>query len=158
VKIISTKELEKGIITTFFIAHWGSPRMVISSGIFQCDDLDGFAALNEEDNIIGLITFYIEGNGCEIISLDSIEENKGIGTALVQQVENTAEDNGCQRIKLVATNDNLHALRFYQRRGYRFVKVLQNAVGDAREIKPEIPFFAENGIPIRDEILLEKQL
>lgn len=158
VNIISIKEMEKSIVTNFFITHWGSPQIVISSGIFSCDDLDGFAALNENGKIIGLVTYVFDGNECEIISLDSIEENKGIGTILIQQVESNAQENGFQQIKLITTNDNLNALGFYQKKSYKLVKVFQNAVEKARGIKPEIPLFADNGIPIRDEILLQKLL
>ncbi|WP_420490303.1 GNAT family N-acetyltransferase [Neobacillus drentensis] len=156
--IVHTTKLEKSKITHFFSNHWGSPQMVISSGIFQCDELDGFAALNDNGDIIGLITTVISGDECEIISLDSIEENKGIGTRLIQQLERTAREQDCRRVKLVTTNDNLHALQFYQKRGYRLVHIYPNAVEEARRIKPEISLFAENGIPICDEILLEKSL
>jgi hypothetical protein len=62
---------------------------------------------------------------------------------------------GSSRIWLVTTNDNLRALRFYQRRGLRIVGVDPGAVDRAREMKPSIPTVAENGIPIRDEIRLE---
>ncbi|TCP29208.1 hypothetical protein EV207_1117 [Scopulibacillus darangshiensis] len=61
-------------------------------------------------------------------------------------------------MKLITTNINLHALGFYQKRGYRIVKIIQNAVPKAREIKPGIPLVAENGIPICDEILLKNTL
>jgi len=114
VRVVHTNKLEKSKITHFFTDHWGSSQMVISSGIFQCDELDGFAVLNENGDIIGLITFVISGEECEIISLDSIEENKGIGTRLIQQAERTASEEDCRRVKLVTTNDNLHALQFYQ--------------------------------------------
>jgi len=158
VKIVHTTKLEKSVITHFFTDHWGGPQMVISSGIFQCDELDGFAVLNEKGDIVGLITFVISGEECEIISLDSIEENKGIGTRLIQQSEQTAREQDCRQVKLVTTNDNLHALQFYQKRGYRLVHIYPNAVERARRIKPAIPLFAENGIPICDEIILEKTL
>jgi hypothetical protein len=49
--------------------------------------------LNDEKQIIGLITYIIKENECEIISLDSIEEGKGFGTSLVQIVENVAKEN-----------------------------------------------------------------
>jgi len=49
-------------------------------------------------------------------------------------------------------------LKFYQKRGDNITKVIPNAVEKARKQKPSIPQFAENGIPIRDEILLEKYL
>lgn len=98
----------------------------------------------------------IDGKDCEIISLDSTIENKGIGTALLQQVEETAKHAHCQRIKLITTNDNVHAMAFYQKRGYQFAEVFPNAVEKARRLKPEIPEVAENGILIRDEILFSK--
>jgi hypothetical protein len=56
---------------------------------------------------------------------------------------------------LVTTNDNLDALRFYQRRGLRLVAVHAGAVDEARRLKPEIARVGEYGIPIRDEIELE---
>lgn len=88
--------------------------MVISSGIFRCDELDGYAAVDEGGEIIGYITYVIHGKDCEIISLDSIIEKKGIGTAFLQQVEETAK-----HARLITTNDNVHAMAFYQKRDYK---------------------------------------
>jgi ribosomal protein S18 acetylase RimI-like enzyme len=157
-QLISVESIDKEKITNFFHKHWGSPQMVISIGVFQCDELDGFAVLNSKEEIIGLITYIILHQEMEIISLDSLLENRGIGSRLLQQAEKIAEKANCNRIKLITTNDNLHALGFYQKRGYRIVKVLPNAVNEARKVKPEIPYVADNGIPIIDELLLEKRL
>ncbi|CUB18153.1 Acetyltransferase (GNAT) family protein [Bacillus subtilis] len=125
--------------------------MVISSGIFRCDELDGYAAVDEGGEIIGYITYVIHGKDCEIISLDSIIEKKGIGTAFLQQVEETAK-----HARLITTNDNVHAMAFYQKRDYQFAALFPNAVEEARRLKPEIPEKAENGILIRDKILFSK--
>lgn len=157
-QMISTSELDKNVITQFFIKHWESPQMVIFSGVFQCDVLDGYAVKGEDGAINGFISYVIEDQECEIISLDSVIENKGIGTALLSQVERTAKEKGCHRMKLVTTNDNLHAMGFYQKRGYQLHELYINAVDKARQIKPEIPLIADNGIPIRDEILFIKKL
>jgi N-acetylglutamate synthase-like GNAT family acetyltransferase len=154
--IYSVKEIDKNLLTQFFITHWGSPQMIISSGIFQCDELDGFAVLNEEGDIIGLVTYVVKGDECEIISIDSLVENKGIGSSLLKKVEQSAKEQLCSHIKVITTNDNLHAMGFYQKRGYRISEVLINAVDKAREIKPEIPLVADNGIPICDEIVFVK--
>ena len=85
-------------------------------------------------------------------------ENQGVGSALLQQAEAFAAQHGCVTIRLITTNDNLHALRFYQKRGYQIVKVFPNAVEKARQRKPSIPLVGADGIPIRDELLLTKQL
>lgn len=157
-RIVVTKEFDKKMITDFFICNWGTPQMVISSGIYQCDELDGFAIVDHKEKIMGLITYVISDNECEIISLDSKDENKGIGTALLNQVEAVSKKSGCCKIKLVTTNDNLHAFLFYQKKGYQIAKIFPNSVEKARIIKPEIPKKADNGIPIRDEILFEKSI
>jgi len=132
--------------------------MVISSGVYDCSELDGFAVLNEEGDIIGLVTYIIRDNECEIISLDSILEGKGISTSLINEVEYVAVKNNCKLIKVITKNDNLLALRFYQKRGFVLSRIINNAVEKAREIKPEISLIGNDGIPIRDEIELIKPL
>ena len=65
---------------------------------------------------------------------------------------------GAKRLWLVTTNDNLDALRFYQRRGWRLSAVYPGSVVESRKIKPSIPEIGAYGIPIRDEIELEYPL
>jgi ribosomal protein S18 acetylase RimI-like enzyme len=151
-------EISQTTVETFFTSHWGSPEMVISSGIYDCSKLDGFAVMNKKEEIIGLITYITRENEYEIISLDSVEEGKGTGSALILEVEKAAETRECNCVKLITTNDNLSALRFYQKRGYHLSNLYKNAVEKARKLKPEIPLVSDEGIPIRDEIELEKIL
>ena len=157
-EIKRSEQILKDKINAFFIKQWGSPEMVISSGFFDCTTLEGFAVLNKYREIIGYISYVITESECEVISLDSMEEGKGIGSALIQEVEHMAKERSCQKIKLITTNDNLHALKFYQKRGYCLSALLKGAVDRARERKPEIPQLGNDGIPIRDEILLSKWL
>jgi GNAT superfamily N-acetyltransferase len=146
------------VVTEFFTKQWGSSEMVISTGIYYCDELDGLAVFGDNDEIIGLLTYVNRGEEWEIISLDSIIENKGVGSLLLESFEKKVKEEGGTIIKLVTTNDNLRALQFYQKRGYVIAGILVNAVEKARTIKPQIPLIAENGIPIRDEIILQKEL
>ena len=155
-KIVSLGELPKEMLIGFFHQHWGSTEMVISSGVYDCATLDGFAVLNKDNRITGLITYVLKDAECEIISLDSLEEKKGVGTSLMKEVEKVAAENGCRRITLITTNDNLLALKFYQKRDFRISAIHRDAVEKARRIKPEIPLIGNDGIPIRDEIELEK--
>lgn len=155
--VIPIQQLPQNDVWQFFKEHWGSTEMVISSGIYDCSKLVGFAYTDEQNTILGLVTYIIRDKECEIISLDSIVEGKGIGSLLVQAVEQHAFEQGCTMITLITTNDNLHALKFYQKRGYHLVEIIQNAVEQARAYKPEIPLIGNDGIPIRDEIRLAKQ-
>ncbi|WP_285806143.1 GNAT family N-acetyltransferase [Rossellomorea marisflavi] len=155
--VVPVKEIEVKERVGFFHRHWGGTEMVISTGIHDCVNLDGFACL-EDNKILGLITFVYGNQECEIISLDSLREGVGIGSFLLRRVEEEAVINGCLSLSVITTNDNLNALGFYQRRGFQLIDLKCNAVETARIHKPSIPYIAENGIPIRDEILLNKQL
>nr|WP_205093072.1 GNAT family N-acetyltransferase [Thalassobacillus pellis] len=153
-----TDQVGKEQISDFFIRQWGDSKMVTSSGIYHCDMLDGAAIVNDDGEILGLLTYVILESECEIISLDSKIENHGIGSMLILEIETIARRRKFPIIKLITTNDNLHALGFYQKRGYRITDIYVDAVDKARKIKPDIPLYASNGIGIRDEILLEKHL
>lgn len=76
--------------------------------------------------------------------------------ALLHALEEAMKKNHIKKISLVTTNDNPNAMRFYQKRGYGLMAILIDAVNKARTRKPSIPFVAENGIPITDEIVIEK--
>lgn len=157
-KVLKITTENRSDVRKFFINHWGSAEMVVSSGIYNCSELDGFIYVNEYDEITGLITYIIRNNECEVISLDSTEEGKGIGTELVRVVEDIAKQNRCEVISLLTTNDNLHALKFYQKRGYRIVEIIPDAVQKARAIKPFIPLIGNDDIPLHDELKLRKVL
>lgn len=156
VEPISINESFRECVNEFFKRNWGTSEMVVSSGVYDCSTLDGFIINNEENEIIGLITYILKDNECEIISLDSIYESKGIGSALLREAEHIAVTNKCRCVKVITTNDNLAALKFYQKRGYFLSKLIPKAVDQARKLKPEIPLVGNDGIPIRDEIELIK--
>ncbi len=107
---------------------------------------------------VGLITYQIIDQECEIITLDSFCEGLGIGSALIDTVLQVAVQTGCYRLWLITTNDNLSALRFYQKRGFHLAALHPNAIEHSRKLKPQIPQIGHDGIPIRDEIELEMLL
>lgn len=141
----------------FWKERWGDEIMVVHGTVFRPDNLSGFLALDDTE-WVGAVTFTFTDSECEIISLDSLRENEGIGTALVNAVIEEARQLNCQRVFGVTTNDNLRALGFHQKRGFRLVAVRPGAVDEARKLKPGIPLIGENNIPLRDEIELELNL
>ena len=138
----------------FWIEHWGGEEMITRGNIYRPEQLEGFVV--ESDNEwIGLVTFFFKDNECEITSLDSLREGQGIGTMLIDRAIEEAHTRDCKRLFLITTNDNLHALGFYQKRGFEIVTVYRGAVNESRKMKPSIPLVGMNGIPLRDEIELE---
>lgn len=116
------------------------------------------ALIAERDGrFAGLLTYVLGDGDCEILTLHATESWSGVGTALIAEVERIAAANGCARLWVLTTNDNVDALRFYQRRGFRLAQLNAGAVDRSRAtLKPEIPTHGNYGIPIRDEIVLEK--
>ena len=128
--------------------------MLVHGVVFRTDQLDGFVT-EEQGQWIGLVTFFMSQAGCEIISLNSLEEGRGIASRLIEEVIGVAKEGGCRRVFLSTTNDNLHALGFYQKRGFELAAIRRSAVNESRKIIPQIPLTGYNDIPIRDEIELE---
>lgn len=144
-------------IDDFIIGHWFTLRMAVRGGCVDLGSADGWYAC-EGDEIIGLVTFRAREDELEILSLDSLRESQGIGTALVNEVVSKAKAAGIPKITVITTNDNLRALRFYQKRGFDMIKLHRGAVDRARAIKSEIPLTGLDGIPLRHEIELEMEL
>ena len=144
-------------INAFISQRWFSTQMIILGEIVDMTRVEGIVAM-DGDEIMGLITYRIFDKVCEITSLDSLREGQGIGTALLEQVIAIARAKTCQKVSVVTTNDNIHAIGFYQKRGFDLVKLHHNSIKQARTLKPEIPLTGQNGIPIRHELQFELNL
>lgn len=144
-------------VVPLFQQLWGATDMVVSSGRYDIRNLDGFVAVVEQQ-IAGVLSYVVRYDELEIISLDSLRPNQGIGSQLMQAAEQLTQEQQLHQITVITTNDNLHALAFYQKRGYQIKAVFPGAVAKARAIKPEIPLVAENGLPIQDELQLVKNI
>jgi GNAT superfamily N-acetyltransferase len=157
INIRPISDADKSWIHRLLTDRWGSTTIVTRGVLHAANELPGFIAV-EGSVSVGLLTYRYDAGTCEIVSLDSLTDGRGIGSSLLKSVEQAAKENRCDRIWLITTNDNLHALRFYQRRGYVLAAVHRNAIERSRLLKPQIPIVGNNGIPLRDEIELEKRL
>jgi ribosomal protein S18 acetylase RimI-like enzyme len=125
----------------------------------QVADLDSapllVAAMKGE--MAGALAYRLLADALQIVALatDPMWQRTGVGGHLVAEAELVARSRHLPRMIVATTNDNLPALYFYQRRDYVIREVVPGAIlphvggdGDA----------GFGGIPIRDEIRLEKQL
>lgn len=133
---------------------WYSTDIIVRGEVVDTSVLEGFTAMEQEE-ITGFITYRIQDGECEIMSLASIKENQGTGTSLINLVKETAKQQNCTKLKLITTNDNMNALKFYQKRGFDMIRVYPNAMDISRSIKPAIPLIGEYGIPLKHEIEFE---
>lgn len=142
-------------------AHWGSTKIVSRGQVHYIHLLNGFVAVmgqeGENGEKVGLLTFHHDEStqAIEIISLNSLREGIGIAAALLDALKAHVQAIGIKRVWLITTNDNMHALRFYQKRGFVLCALHPNALSESRKLKPQIPLIGHHGIPLRDEIELE---
>jgi RimJ/RimL family protein N-acetyltransferase len=141
-------------VSEFMLELWGSNKVVSRGVVYYPQDLPGFVATDDGEKV-GLVTYNITGTNCEIVTINSVRPFSRVGTALIEAVRDIALKSGCQRLWLITTNDNMNALRFYQKRGFMLVAIHRNALAISRKLKPEIPLIGLDGIPLRDEIELE---
>lgn len=89
------------------------------------------------------------------LATDPMWQRAGVGGHLVAEAELLARRQGQPRVMVTITNDNIAALYFYQRRGYRFSAILRDSVSAHAGAQEAIGFA---GIPITDELQLVKLL
>jgi N-acetylglutamate synthase-like GNAT family acetyltransferase len=138
-------------------ACWGEAFVVTQGMRHETRHLDALVAA-EGQAILGVLHYRIMDEICEIITLAALIPGRGIGTALLSAVEAVAKSAGCKKLIVITTNDNLNALRFYQKRGFCLRKVFPGQLTVSRRLKPSIPEIGNEGIPLRDELRLEKDL
>ncbi len=154
-KILKLQKEDQKAVNRILRQFWADTCVVIQGKMIEPIRLSGFKAVFEND-IVGMLHYQIRDQHCEIITLASLKENIGIGNALIHAVKIEAKQQGCRTLQVITTNDNLRALRFYQKRGFHLVSLFPDQLDISRSIKPTIPDIGLDGIPLRDEILLEK--
>jgi len=107
--------------------------------------------------VAGVLAYRRVSDALQIVALaaDPVWQRSGVGGHLVAEVELMARQAKASRVIACTSNDNLPSLYFYQRRGYRITEVVPGAL--LPYVTPAwAPGFA--GIPVRDEIRIEKTL
>ena len=134
--------------------RWSGGALMLRGKIVHPKDGEALAAYHD-GRLAGVATWRLEGPVIYLATLNNITEQRGVGVALLDAVIELGRDKGSALLRVLITNDNLNALGFYQRRGFRIVAVYPGAIDTIRTLIPSIPTMGANRIPIRDEIELE---
>lgn len=149
---------DRETVVSLLADSWGTTTLVAHGVVYDAALLPALLA-ERGGKVAGLLTYTVDGDeGLEIVTLNAVERRSGAGTALLASAVDVAHTLGARRVWLVTTNDNLDAVRFYQRRGMRIIRVAPGAVDEARVRKPSIPLVGDHGIEIHDELTLELRL
>lgn len=144
-------------IAAFLGEQWHSPIIHLDGQAIDASTLPGFVA-HDEGAIVGLVTLLDDESGTEIVTLNAIPGGSGLGSALVELAAERSRSMGGRRLAVRTSNDNLDALRFYQRRGFRLERVVPGAIDEERLHNPSIPRVGRYGIALRDELTLVRPI
>ncbi len=136
---------------------FGGDFVVSGQEVHDPHQLPGFIA-TEGGERIGVATYNIDGKRCELVTIDALCQFMGVGSELLEQVEDAAIAAGCDTLWCITTNDNLDAQRFFQKRGFAISEIRIGGMTKIRLLKPSIPRVGYYGLPIRDEIHLALDL
>jgi GNAT superfamily N-acetyltransferase len=146
---------DRARLADVLIQSWGSTRMDTRGRLVDVLALPGFVA-EDDGQWLGYLCHEIRGTDIEVIALEALLAGQGVGSALLAECVTVARDANARRLWLLTSNDNVGALRYYQRRGFVLVAVHRDAITHARNtLKPELPLLGRDDIPLRDEIELE---
>jgi ribosomal protein S18 acetylase RimI-like enzyme len=110
----------------------------------------------------GLLTWFVAADGAtaevRALIVEVAYRGRGVGRLLLDAAAQALRAQGVRRVWLTTTNENLAALALYQKAGYRLTALHAGAMDELRRLKPAIPAVASNGIPIRDELELSREL
>jgi len=146
---------DRGWVNEVIAQRWGGV-VAIHDELYAPSELPSLVAELDGERV-GLLTYRVDRHGLEVVTVDALMDGVGAGTSLICAARSIAQSQALPRMWTVTTNDNVHALWFYQRLGLRVVRVDLGAVDRARLLKPSIPLMGHDGIPIRDELVLEVQ-
>jgi len=151
ISIRAVSEGDRPMLAWLITELWGSELVAVHGTVLRPAELGGFIA-ERSRRVVGLLTYQLAGEVLEIVTLNAIERRIGIGTLLIEAAASAARHYRCLEVRLTTTNDNVDALRFYQRRGFRLAELRPGAVDRSRQEKPQIPKTGDYGIPLHDEI------
>ena len=147
---------EREAALDLFRRDFGRVRIVAFGEAVLLAEVPGLIVAEMEGEISGALAWRRAGDAVQVIALaaDPMWQRSGVGGHLLAEAELVARREAVDRVVVSATNDNLPALYFYQRRGYRLTEIVRG--GGHEAAAPVTTGFAD--IPVLDELRLEKTL
>ena len=148
-------DADRPAVRELFSRDFGRTQIVAFGEVMDIDQMPALVAVMTLDPS-GALAYRLLGDALHIVALatDPMWQRSGVGGHLVAEAELLARRLQLTRILVATTNDNLPALYFYQRRGYRLSVLVPDSI--ITHTQQQVAGFA--GIPVRDEVRLEKWL
>lgn len=149
-------DTDRAPIRELFARDFGHTGKIVAFG--EVISLDAAPAIvaGMKDELAGALVYRLLGDALHITALatDPMWQRAGVGGHLLAEAQLLARRLNLERLVVATSNDNLPALYFYQRHGFQISELVPG--GMLPHIGREVSGFG--GIPVRDEIRLQKTL
>lgn len=146
---------DKSELLSLMLAHWGSHRMMIGLHTYDCAEIDAMGLFSPDEDTLALASWTTRGDVGLLCALHSLTPGQGAAVQLLDAVKAAAKARGAVKLQAMVTNDNVPAMVFYQKQGFRFSGLYVDAIEVYRSVIPTIIATGHLGIPIRDALELE---
>jgi GNAT superfamily N-acetyltransferase len=156
VLVRAANEEDRAQVRELFLAEFGHLTIVAFGEVMHAGDEPALVA-EMRDDLAGALAYREAGDALHVVAVatDPLWQRAGVGGYLLAEAELLARARSLSRMIAATSNDNIPALYFYQRHGYRLTAVEPDAFA-AHLVQPNSPGFA--GITIQDEVQMEKRL
>jgi GNAT superfamily N-acetyltransferase len=136
-----------------FRRDFGREAIVAFDEVMNLEECPAIVA-EMKGELAGALVYRLVPDALHVVALatDPVWQRSGVASHLVAEAELLADRHDRRRLIFSTTNDNLPALYFYQRRGWTLTEVVPGAM------IPHASGVGFAGIPVRDEIRIEKML
>lgn len=149
---------DKQVIVDLMLAAWGTSHMTVGMQLFDVAQIEAHALYDETGKMLAFASWTTRGPAIILCALHALEQGKSHAKVLLDGLMPLFRQSGARKIRAVTTNDNMTALTFYQRYGFRLSTLYVGAIDAYRPKVPTARSIGEHGIPIHDAIELEFSL
>ncbi len=157
-QVSAARKADEKVILMMWDRFWDDDEMDCFGSSFKATELPALLARDGE-RTVGILSYAVqrEEGALNIVSLSVLPDYQGRGAAreMIAALEDEARRLGIGRLIVATSNDNPLALYAYQRLGFRITGI---QVGVIEPDRPGEAHHGFAGIPVRDEIQLEKRL
>ena len=146
---------DKSAFLTLMMRHWGSHRMMIGLRVYDCAELPLLGLFSAKGEPLAVASWAMDGEIAVLCALHALSPGQGAAIELLDAVKAAAKAKGATRLRAMLTNDNLPAMGFYQKQGFRFSGLYVEAIDHYRSVIPTIIRTGHQDIPVRDALELE---
>ena len=145
-------------IAADWVEFTGGPPILAVLGTFLPADVEALVLIDDEGGRQATISWFRKDDVAELVSVHASPPGGGMGAELLSHIEPMLRDAGVRRLLVATTSDNVDALRFYVRQGFRLVRLHLDWMDKVRQVKPGVPLAGNAGLPLQDLWELEKAL